>query len=134
MTEKQVAIKILLDNYFKGNKWLSNLDIQNGYRIEENGIIKEYYTNLSRRISDANIRLSDGKEFYALKDNHHMGTKYTAYKLPSDLSSRDIEILHSYANNPLKGDGFKRKRISKYKKQKPKKKMSIFEILAKRYF
>jgi|GEM_PF-3805712 len=105
MLETQVVLKILLDNYEKGNRWLSNLDIQAGYHIVENHTNNVYYANLSRRISDISITLTDGNPFHILKDNNHAGTRYTAYKLPN-LSEEDVSILKGYIvstkpNTPL---------------------------------
>lgn len=88
MNEIQTVAMCLLDNYKKGNKWISQLDVQGGYEINKNGVIHVYYPTLSRRVSQIKI---NGKPIAVDKYNNIGGTAYTGYRLNSNVRLKDVQ-------------------------------------------
>lgn len=94
MDEKKVVLKIMLDNYLKnGNSWLSGKMVMHGYEIKEFLTKHVYYPQLSRRLSDLNIKLPSGRKLAFDKFKRYQDTPYTAYRILTNLNKKDIEFL-----------------------------------------
>jgi hypothetical protein len=89
--QKTIAAAVLLDNYYKGNEWLSTEQALNGYELELNGKETVVFADISRRLSDIKVA---GFKFDKFKN--YNGTKFTAYKLSSTMTKLDIEKLEAY--------------------------------------
>lgn len=92
MNEKTITAKILLDNYYNGNKWLSTEDVNKGYEMEQDGVKHVYFVAISRRVSDIKVK---GLYIEKLKNFNH--TPYTAYRLSNSVTKNTLDELAKYS-------------------------------------
>ncbi|QDP49765.1 MAG: hypothetical protein Unbinned6284contig1004_34 [Prokaryotic dsDNA virus sp.] len=89
--QKTIAAAILLDNYYKGNLWLSTKDAMNGYEMVLDGKETMVFSDISRRLSDIKVA-----GFKLEKYNKFNNTNYTAYRLSPTMTHSDLERLAMY--------------------------------------
>lgn len=93
MKHNQITIAgaVLLDNYYKGNLWLSTEDAMQGYELTLNGKDTLVFADISRRLSDIKVT-----GFKLEKYKNFNGTRFTAYRLSPNMTRLDIERLEAY--------------------------------------
>jgi hypothetical protein len=92
-SEENVALRVMLENYKNGNKWLSGRDVREGFEVKRDGVVYVFYPQLSRRLSDLNIKLPSGRKLAFDKFNRYQDTPYTAYRIRTILRAVDLIYL-----------------------------------------